>query len=72
MGTLNKHFKLMKKCKLNERNQREYMQLLRFADSNVKGKTICTDCGLDFSTRKGSLEHRKNCSAFTRYKGGIL
>jgi len=68
LGTLKKHFLLISKCKLDERNQREYMKLLRFLENNVKGKTICTDCGLELSTRKGSLEHRKNCSAFTRFK----
>ena len=68
LGAVKKHFQLSEKCKYNSSNQQEYAKLIKYADNEVKGRTVCHDCGCDYATRKGSQEHRKNCSAFTQFK----
>lgn len=68
LGAVKKHFKLFKTCKLNSKNQKDYQKLMKYVDSNIKGKTVCQDCGCEYVTRKGPQEHRKNCSSFTQFK----
>jgi len=68
LGTLKKHFSLVNKCKQNLANLAEFSSVISNLATAVKGKTVCADCGLVFNTRKGPLDHRKNCSAFTRFK----
>ena len=41
---------------------------MKYVEKDVKGRTVCQDCGCEYVTRKGPLEHRKNCSAFTQFK----
>ena len=68
MGAVKKHFKLFEKCKQNKDNQVEYLKLMKYVEKDVTGRTVCQDCGCEYYTRKGPLEHRKNCSAFTQFK----
>ena len=41
---------------------------MKYMEKEVKGRTICYDCGCEYLTKKGVHEHRKNCSAFTQFK----
>jgi len=68
LGAVKKHFKLFEKCKQQKDNQVEYQKLMKYVEKDVKGRTVCQDCGCEYVTRKGPLEHRKNCSAFTQFK----
>lgn len=68
LGAVKKHFKLSNKCKLNSQNQKEYQKLMKYVENNIKGKTVCQDCGCEYVTRKGPQEHRKNCSTYTQFK----
>jgi len=68
LGAVKKHFKLSNKCKLNSQNQIEYQKLMKYVENNIKGKTVCQDCGCEYVTRKGPQEHRKNCSTYTQFK----
>lgn len=68
LGAVKKHFKLSNKCKLNNQNQIEYQKLMKYVENNIKGKTVCQDCGCEYVTRKGPQEHRKNCSTYTQFK----
>ena len=51
LGAVKKHFKLFSKCKLNDLNQKEYEKLMKYVDNNIKGKTVCQDCGCEYVTR---------------------
>ena len=68
LGAVKKHFKLFEECKQHKDNQNEYQKLMKYVENDVKGRTVCQDCGCEYVTRKGPLEHRKNCSAFTQFK----
>ena len=67
-GAIKKHFQSTKKCKSNSKNQAEYCDVMKYMEREVKGRTICYDCGCYYLTKKGIHEHRKNCSAFTQFK----
>ena len=68
LGAVKKHFKLSKKCKLNVENQEEFEKLMKYVENDIKGRTVCQDCGCEYVTRKGPQEHRKNCAAVTQFK----
>ena len=38
-------------CKTNPGNQSEYQKLMKYVEDDVKGRTVCQDCGCEYVTR---------------------